>query len=163
MHKSNTVHGDIKPANCLLFEVADGRHHVTAKLSDLGFSINLDFHEEAQYRGTPLYLAPELKMQSQADRKSINYKACDVYSFGLLVWAIFNRGHFALMDGESYPTEDSSQEAKMDFHEPQRLWNSALEFASTQAESADADVLTKVLSACLQETVSMRYCIEDVY
>nr|XP_023422782.1 receptor-interacting serine/threonine-protein kinase 3 isoform X2 [Cavia porcellus] len=84
LHSLELVHRDLKPSNVLL----DSNLH--AKLADFGLSA---FTGQSQSRtgykfqkpgGTLAYLAPELL----ADINKKASKASDIYSFGILMWAL---------------------------------------------------------------------------
>ncbi|CUA68982.1 putative WD repeat-containing protein alr3466 [Nostoc sp, PCC 7120] [Rhizoctonia solani] len=85
MHRSNTVHGDLKAINVLVS--ADG----TAKLSDFDFSImsevgGLVFSETSNSRlGSLRWAAPELLLADVPQRST----QCDVYALGMTFLEIF--------------------------------------------------------------------------
>lgn len=85
MHSQRMIHGDVKTANVFIFQEARHNGYLTAKLSDLGFSINLDFdYGNTCYRGTTLYNAPEVRAGASRRIQDIHPFAWDVYSLGLL-------------------------------------------------------------------------------
>ncbi|KAJ8775900.1 hypothetical protein J1605_015963 [Eschrichtius robustus] len=97
LHSQNPMllHWDLKPPNVLL----DSELH--AKLADLGLSTFLEGSQSGAGSGesgsTPAYLAPELL----AD---INWKASmasDVYSFGILMWAVLAGREAEIVDHKS--------------------------------------------------------------
>jgi len=78
------LHRDLKPGNVLLTS------SFAAKLSDFGTSKALDQSVEQTMVGTPLFMAPEIHMGE-------NYgHAADVFSFGMLIWAM-SVGHTSLL------------------------------------------------------------------
>lgn len=81
IHQLDIVHGDMKPANVLIFN-QDG---LTAKLADFGMSLYDDMHAGEIPKGTPGWQAPEIQLGSPL-RPSDLLKA-DNYSFGLLLWS----------------------------------------------------------------------------
>ncbi|CAF9904671.1 hypothetical protein IMSHALPRED_000139 [Imshaugia aleurites] len=93
LHKTKFVHGDIKPANILIFRNDDPLVPFVAKLNDFGMCIPLqeDVRESYKsYGGTRGWLAPELmKDHGTSDffHKALLYK-CDVFAFGLLVLSV---------------------------------------------------------------------------
>lgn len=94
LHKAQFVHGDIKPANVLVFRNDDPLVPFTAKLNDFGSCLALqedvcDSYDS--YGGTRGWLAPELMEDHRTDtpfHKKLLYK-CDVFTFGLLVLSVF--------------------------------------------------------------------------
>lgn len=90
LHSHRIVHGDVKASNILVFEDAPGQY--LSKISDLGFSINVDVDgPDTPYRGTFLYNAPEVNDPGSQRLQNIDLLACDIWSFGLLVWTVFKR------------------------------------------------------------------------
>ena len=83
-HANNVVHSDIKPANVMLD--ADG----TAKLCDFGTAYVLSTlatkTTSGPARGTPMFTAPEY---ADGGSEEVS-KACDVFSFGVLLWSMFH-------------------------------------------------------------------------
>ncbi|KAJ0089913.1 hypothetical protein Patl1_14514 [Pistacia atlantica] len=61
IHRNGIVHCDIKPGNYILLVPGSGGGF-TAKLADFGLAKNMDDEdmEEDSYRGTCIYMAPEL-------------------------------------------------------------------------------------------------------
>lgn len=93
LHQAKIVHGDIKPANILVFANNDPLVPFVAKLNDLGMCIHLQEDElksYESYRGTPGWRAPELEptlRENGCFRNDLLYK-CDVFAFGLLVSSV---------------------------------------------------------------------------
>lgn len=91
MHARRIAHGDVKAANVLIFEESSHQGHFTAKLGDLGFSVSLDLENgNVCYRGTNLYNAPEIRGEGTKKLRDLNFLACDIYSYGLLVGLCLN-------------------------------------------------------------------------
>jgi serine/threonine protein kinase len=96
LHACDIVHGDVKLDNVLI--TAD---HTTSaivpKIADFGSSLfrHPDVKNQ-RYWGTAIYNAPEISSQEGAFVTFVlsfdQLKACDVYSFGLLVWENFKDG-----------------------------------------------------------------------
>ncbi|KXZ48904.1 hypothetical protein GPECTOR_24g193 [Gonium pectorale] len=81
------VHRDLKPGNVLVN--SPGTPHMVAKLSDFGLSRLRDtmaMWTENPEVGTPEYMAPELYA---VDNNIVTHKT-DVYSFGVLLWAMLS-------------------------------------------------------------------------
>lgn len=93
VHESNLAHGDLKPANILVFRQ---KHHsvpYTAKLSDFGQCIELDRHylNYEVYRGTDTWKPPET-WTSENCRAEIDGRILvksDAYVYGLVVTSLF--------------------------------------------------------------------------
>lgn len=89
IHEAGFIHGDLKPANVLVFP--HGMRPV-AKLSDFGFAGN----NEATF-GTKMWQAPEKTSSVEADR----------FSYGLLVWSVM------LLNGDPPPNITSQSARKL--------------------------------------------------
>ena len=81
-HTSVIIHADIKPANILL-----GEGGSPAMLADLGLSRVRAASEVSRNslkgcRGTPLYMAPELRHGGSL------HTSCDIYSFAIMAWEV---------------------------------------------------------------------------
>lgn len=79
------AHADVKPQN-VMYDPKTG----VAKWIDFGLMCPIDKTVASAckgFRGTPNYVAPELWQQ----RGAINWLACDVWSFGVLVYVIMTR------------------------------------------------------------------------
>jgi len=81
-HQRQVVHLDVKPSNILVTSAG------VCKLGDFGCSVTLSANgkgPEIELAGTPGYQAPELL------KGELPSKACDVYSFGILLWQLDSR------------------------------------------------------------------------
>jgi receptor-interacting serine/threonine-protein kinase 1 len=87
LHAKGILHRDLKPANILL-----GDKQIP-KIADFGLSRRVDrqsvhaLAEKTANIGTPVYMAPELI----SDNRASEYDGAkvDVFSFGVVMWAIF--------------------------------------------------------------------------
>lgn len=84
LHGNSMVHRDIKPDNALVFSVSAEPTAVRCKLTDFGTSrdVGRDSACTTKGVGTPLYLAPEILRGERYGTPA------DVYSFGVLVYAV---------------------------------------------------------------------------
>ena len=94
LHSCRVVHGDIKPDNVLIFRNEGCGSPLKVKLSDFGSAIVEDtlFPGEKNippqvYRGTLIYVPPLVRQAGTLPFHIL--PACDVFSFGLLLWSIF--------------------------------------------------------------------------
>ncbi|MDI1492143.1 MAG: hypothetical protein OHK93_003355 [Ramalina farinacea] len=164
MHSQRWVHGDVKTANILMFEGNPRQGQFMAKLSDLGFSMSLDFdNEDTCYRGTDLYNAPEVRSGRSRRIKDLNPLACDVYSLGLLIWTVFKHGDFFLKGIDISVTDDSLDAQILDSVSAPQILGYALKFANDRASQDEARVLYQVFSACLQVDDKARLPVREIY
>ena len=98
LHRSEIVHGDLKPDNILVFDCDGERRHV-AKLADFGAAIfDADFEDgTVSYTGTARYNAPEQEGRPLSQLGGIPctkeaFLKADIYSLGLVVWETMNNG-----------------------------------------------------------------------
>ncbi|KAI4264148.1 MAG: hypothetical protein L6R42_000729 [Xanthoria sp. 1 TBL-2021] len=94
LHNEKFVHGDVKPANILVFKQSVPEVPLVAKISDFGMCLSLEDESSIayeSYQGTAEWAAPEL-VRSRAGCKiqqdEILLSKCDVFSFGLLVLSL---------------------------------------------------------------------------
>ncbi|KAK4149533.1 hypothetical protein C8A00DRAFT_46864 [Chaetomidium leptoderma] len=95
IHHHKFSHGDLKPANILVFRpgTTGGNLRWVAKICDFGLSSGDDEPGSAgqEYRGTNGWLPPEKEINKPLLAE--NLRKCDVYVYGLVVWsAFFNKG-----------------------------------------------------------------------
>lgn len=116
LHRAEIVHGDIKPANILIFRNADPQVPFVAKLNDFGMCIPLQPEVQVDcnmYGGTPGWRAPEVIEASRT--KGSTHKAslylCDVFTFGLVVCSVFFCSGSAPFDQEVVSTETYAKKA----------------------------------------------------
>lgn len=93
LHSCRVVHGDIKPDNVLIFRNEADGPPLKAKLSDFGSAIVEDTVFPGKqniapqaYHGTLIYVPPIVRQASMLPFHIL--PACDVFSFGLLLWSI---------------------------------------------------------------------------
>ena len=88
LHDNNIAHCDIKSDNILLGK--DGK----CKLSDFGSSLRMNEPEDNILRtqGNIYFFPPELVEDKEKEKKSIDYKAVDIWDFGISIYTcIFKR------------------------------------------------------------------------
>ena len=96
VHAANIAHGDMKPANVLMFPHTEGgRVAWVAKLCDFGSAaIEAKGKKKStfQIRGTRNFWPPEywIAENSVSPCSPESLRACDIFSFGLIVWNIFS-------------------------------------------------------------------------
>lgn len=90
LHGCEIVHGDVKLENILVFSSENGP---LGKISDFGFCCSEALVNNT-YHGTHILNAPDLRHDLYTSRavSGLDYMACDTYSYGILVWELFNGG-----------------------------------------------------------------------
>ena len=86
----NVVHRDIKPANVFINSFG------TFKLGDFGVARQMQHTQTGMTKiGTAMYMAPELYREETADKR------VDIYSLGIMLYRIANRGCFPFVDPDT--------------------------------------------------------------
>ena len=111
--KTGIIHGDIKPANVLVFE--NGSKNYTARVADFGYSTWLGgTDDEVLMPRTPHWTAPEWHHRPIDSASAIRM---DVYSFGLLcLWLLFYHGE-ETESRDFYKDLESEEEKRMIAHQ----------------------------------------------
>jgi serine/threonine protein kinase len=92
LHDCKIVHGDLKPANILIFRSDNPLHPWVAKLSDFGLSVEAQEFQTTtslQYHGTIGWIPPEVGPDGPAAIPLERLSKCDSYAFGLVSLYIF--------------------------------------------------------------------------
>ncbi len=95
--KERILHGDIKPEN--IFRTAEG----TYQLGDFGVARRVAGDQTRSMRGTPLYMAPEVKNGAAYDHRA------DICSLGLVMYELLNAQCPPFVEGQGKavtPEED---------------------------------------------------------
>ena len=83
MHKNNIVHRDLKLGNILIKYIDSSKNKFIPKLSDYGFSKDLNnSNYTATHLGTPATMAPEIMMNQPYNDKS------DLWSIGVMMYQL---------------------------------------------------------------------------
>lgn len=95
VHDANIAHGDIKQANVLMFrDLRGGAVAWTAKLCDFGsaaIDANAKMKSTYRKRGTRDFWPPEYWIAESSISPSApeSLRACDIFSYGLVIWNVF--------------------------------------------------------------------------
>jgi serine/threonine protein kinase len=93
IHTDGLCHGDLKPANILVFDgglsrTRPGRRHWYAKICDFGSARPAaNASVRGDYLGTKGWLPPEKHDESKA--KNVSFQLCDIFAYGLVTWSWF--------------------------------------------------------------------------
>ena len=92
LHKAGFIHGDLKPANILIFKNDDPLVPYVAKLNDFGLCIALQQDTPVSYEmyvGTPGWRAPEIMENPRVKVNGTLLYECDIFALGLLILVVF--------------------------------------------------------------------------
>ncbi|KIW92456.1 uncharacterized protein Z519_06303 [Cladophialophora bantiana CBS 173.52] len=182
LHASDIVHGDVKPENILVCLSEEKRKNqldrtffdlgavkfegnvddlVTAKLSDFGLSLFDLENGGGQYQGTQLWNAPEVRRQTPWLSME-DLKKCDIFSYGLVVWASVNKGRYfqpAWMNNQ--PTDDEAKLQFIDEAEDDFLLQEGLKVIERFSDEPKP-LFQKLLRQTLQSKSHLRGSIENI-
>lgn len=146
-HDINISHGDIKPANVLLFR--DGEE-IVPKLMDFGLSLSTQMSIN-EGLGTPEYMAPEA-FNRGVSQSIETLKASDLYSLGVLFYHIIY-GHLPFEEQWTTPEERFEKYAKAH----------AEDTVPTQKPTRAVDTdMKKIINNMLVKDLSLRSTLNDV-
>ena len=154
LHSQSVIHGDVKTANILLFPGTSSRRFV-AKISDLGMAFHLNIDANKSYHGTYRFSAPEVRNPKPRLLQDLDYRACDIYSYGLLVWTVFKGRPSYLQGLKVSHSGRQTEEELLDLLGPDRLLQEAKNFA----KSGDRDrafLLRTIFDGCLSVDAASR-------
>ena len=124
--KSNIIHRDIKDENIFVSE------HKIFKLGDFGIAKELSKSGKASsFKGTPMYMSPEVFRAQKYDIRS------DLYSLGLLLYKLTNKGRIPFMPDYPESFKYSDTEAAID----KRLSGAAMPIPSYSGNDLGAIIL----------------------
>ncbi|WEW59272.1 hypothetical protein PRK78_004741 [Emydomyces testavorans] len=154
LHDNRIAHGDLKLENALVVSTAS--EHPTLKITDFGLSVVLEDESKLyEYWGTLCYRPPEVHQQTGDSLAAgliagSSYRACDIYTYGLLLLEI-------LIDGQRY-LELVSEQGQLEerFAALQCLLHVA------NGENTVRPALKCIVERCLQLEAEGRPRIEEI-
>ncbi|KAK8108453.1 hypothetical protein PG984_014254 [Apiospora sp. TS-2023a] len=124
LHAEGFTHGDLKPKNVLIFETLTGW---IAKLCDFGCALQKvedvdapddsfpkEPHPRPRYLGTDGWKPPEAASPGTLDLNHEDWKLCDVYVFGLVVWSVFCKSGKPPLEGSRIEPDIALRRARQD-------------------------------------------------
>lgn len=102
LHEAGIAHGDLKLDNVLVTPVEpipERSCKVSARVSDFGHALSIPLPGEGttsnrSYGGTMAYNPPEALHPKTTDDEYVDFKKCDLWSFGLLFWEALDDGRY---------------------------------------------------------------------
>ena len=105
MNKNNIVHRDLKLGNIMLKYTDESKTKFIPKLSDYGFSKDLNNNYTATHLGTPATMAPEIMMNLAYNDKS------DLWSIGIMMYQL----HYKEIPYQGFNEQDILNKIKHNF------------------------------------------------
>ncbi len=105
-HKKNIFHRDIKPENIFVNDQGD------YKLGDFGVARSMEsLVANLTRRGTYNYMAPEVFNESLTEADMQAAARADIYSLGLVLYRLLNRGRLPFVPDKQLPTPEDRRKA----------------------------------------------------
>ncbi|RYP36004.1 hypothetical protein DL767_003571 [Monosporascus sp. MG133] len=147
LHTCGVVHGDVKPANILVFPRPGSRDSFAVKLTDFGHSAIESDSQGMLPAFTPQWCAPEATREDDSLAMGFpDMKATDVYSYGLVLLSI--------MIGRSFYLDyEQVEEVQRDKQNGTLLQRSIEQVEKEDKECMDSDLEVGTVSALLRETI----------
>jgi len=102
MHKNNIVHRDLKLGNIMIKYIDDAKTKFIPKLSDYGFSKDLNNNVTGTHLGTPATMAPEIMMDLPYNENS------DLWSIGIMMYQL----HYKAIPYEGFNEQEILKKIK---------------------------------------------------
>jgi serine/threonine protein kinase len=161
LHSCGIIHGDVKMENVLIFRT--GSEEICAKIADFGSSI-IGFGEGGtqSYYGTEDYNAPELRGAETGENEDAAVVAnmlwaCDIYSYGFLVWE-------TVKNGVQFFTEERVRSA-MELKDFKAVREIAVQDCTSNEEIQNHGVISRlrqIVEHTLQPKPSERWTIDSI-
>ena len=147
LHSCGVVHGDVKPANILVFPRRDSRDNFLVKLTDFGHSAIESDRQPVLPAFTPQWCAPEATSDDSSPNMTFQeMKATDVYSYGLVVLSI--------MIGRSFYFDYKQAEDIQHHKQADTLLQQSIDQVEKEdKECMDSDLEVGTVSALLRKTI----------
>lgn len=107
MNALGYVHGDLKPENLLWIDRGTASSHVVLFDFDCSFDYKNRNYPDC-LRGTPGYLAPELRSSTSICRRAVCNPCMDVYALGCILFRLIFDGTFPTEADETSRTPDEA-------------------------------------------------------
>ena len=161
LHEHGVVQGDMKLENILIFD--DPLDTFVAKISDFGSAIFFNTDKTCiAYQGTSFYNAPEVVAQISRPIPCDQLPACDIYSYGLIVWETFNTGKFYKSSCLYNESATRGVIHGMEILNDEDNLALARVFVDTLTDPGLRERLTLIFESTLTYEVSQRKCMKDI-